>query len=184
MECAFGHRRLSGARARRSGSGLARQYSGGAGNGDLCARRRLSQTAAGQHRRSGPARRYLAEIDTPELDQQFYQAKARWRRPISALEQARAALQHSETQLDYNRVNLDRWRTMKGRDLVAQQELDDRQVLVKSGQADVDAGHANVAAAEANVTANKANVERISESAVIPKYARAIRRRHHRAQRR
>ena len=50
---------------------------------------------------------------------------------------------------------------MKDRDLVAQQELDDRQVLVKSGQADVDAARANVAAAEANVTANKANVERV-----------------------
>lgn len=103
----------------------------------------------------------LAEIDTPELDQQLFQVKATLAQSISALEQARAALQHSETQLDYNRVNLDRWRKMKDRDLVAQQELDDRQVLVKSGQADVDAARANVAAAEANVTANKANVERI-----------------------
>jgi RND family efflux transporter MFP subunit len=50
---------------------------------------------------------------------------------------------------------------MKERDLVAQQDVDDRQVLVKSGQADVDAARANVTAAEANVAANKANVERI-----------------------
>ena len=103
----------------------------------------------------------LAEIDTPELDQQLYQVKATLAQSVAALEQARATLQHNETQLDYNRTNLDRWRTMKDRNLVAQQDLDDRQVLVKSGQADVDAARANVTAAEANVTANKANVERI-----------------------
>lgn len=103
----------------------------------------------------------LAEIDTPELDQQLYQVKATLAQSVSALEQARATLQHSETQLDYNRTNLDRWKTMKERDLVAQQDVDDRQVLVRSGQADVDAARANVAAAEANVTANKANVERL-----------------------
>jgi len=103
----------------------------------------------------------LAEVDTPELDQQLYQVRATLAQAISALQQARATLQHSETQLDYNRTNLDRWRTMKERDLVAQQDLDDRQVLVKSGQADVDAARANVEAAEANVTANKANVERL-----------------------
>lgn len=103
----------------------------------------------------------LAEIDTPELDQQLYQAKAAMAQAISSLEQARATLQHNETQLEYNRTNLERWRVMKDRDLVAQQDYDDRQVLVKSGQADVDAARANVAAAQANVTANHANVERL-----------------------
>ena len=126
----------------------------------------------------------LAEIDTPELDQQLFQVKATLAQSISALEQARAALQHSETQLDYNRVNLDRWRKMKDRDLVAQQELDDRQVLVKSGQADVDAARANVAAAEANVDGQQGQRGTNYQSAVIPKRARAICRRHHRAQRR
>ena len=56
----------------------------------------------------------LAEIDTPELDQQLFQVKATLAQSVSALEQARAALQHSETQLDYNRVNLDRWRKYEG----------------------------------------------------------------------
>jgi RND family efflux transporter MFP subunit len=112
----------------------------------------------GDHVQSG---QILAEIDTPELDQQLSQAKAALAQSLSALEQARAALQHSDTQLEYNRTNLERWRKMKDRDLVAQQDFDDRQVLVKSGQADVDAARANVAAAEANVTANKANVERL-----------------------
>jgi RND family efflux transporter MFP subunit len=105
----------------------------------------------------------LAEIDTPELNQQLSQAKAAMAQSVSVLGQARAALQHTEAQLEYNRTTLERWRTMKERDLVAQQDLDDRQVLVKSGQADLDAASANVAAAEANVAANKANVDRLLE---------------------
>jgi RND family efflux transporter MFP subunit len=104
----------------------------------------------------------LAEIDTPELDQQLYQAKAALAQAISTLQQVRATLQHNETQLEYNRTNLERWRTMKERNLVAQQDVDDRQVQVNAGQADVAAAQANVAAAEANVTANKANVERLT----------------------
>ena len=104
----------------------------------------------------------LAEIDTPELDQQLYQAKAALAQAVSALQQVRAALQHNETQLEYNRTNLERWRTMKERNLVAQQDVDDRMVQVNAGQADVAAAQANVAAAEANVTANKANVERLN----------------------
>jgi RND family efflux transporter MFP subunit len=104
----------------------------------------------------------LAEIDTPELDQQLYQAKAALAQANSALQQVRATLQHNETQLEYNRTTLERWRTMKERNLVAQQDVDDREVQVNSGQADVAAAQANVAAAEANVTANKANVERLA----------------------
>jgi RND family efflux transporter MFP subunit len=104
----------------------------------------------------------LAEIDTPELDQQLSQAKAALAQAISALEQTKSALQHNVTQLEYNRTNLERWHTMMERNLVAQQDVDDRQVLVKAGQADVDAARANVAAAEANVAANKANVERLT----------------------
>src|SRR5215813_2950980 len=43
----------------------------------------------------------LAEIDTPELDQQLFQVQATLAQSISSLEQARATLQHTETQLDY-----------------------------------------------------------------------------------
>jgi membrane fusion protein, multidrug efflux system len=117
----------------------------------------------------------LAEIDTPELDQQLSQAKATLAQAEatlaqarSGLQQARATLQHNQAQLAYNRTNLSRWRTLKEKELVAQQDVDDRQVLADSGQADVDAAQANVdalqasvAAADANVTANRANVQRL-----------------------
>jgi RND family efflux transporter MFP subunit len=114
----------------------------------------------GDHVQSGQV---LAEIDTPELDQQLRQTEATLAQTRSTLEQTRAALQHNQSQLDYNRTTLSRWRTLKDRELVAQQDVDDREVQVKSAQADLDAAQANVAAAEANVTANEANVRRIRE---------------------
>jgi membrane fusion protein, multidrug efflux system len=119
----------------------------------------------------------LAEIDTPELDQQLSQAKATLAQAEaslaqarSSLQQARATLQHNQAQLAYNQTNLARWRTLKEKELVAQQDVDDRQVLADSGQADVDAARANVdalqasvVAADANVTANRANVQRLAD---------------------
>jgi len=119
----------------------------------------------------------LAEIDTPELDQQLYQAKATLAQARAAraqtaagLEQARSALVHIQAQLEYNGTNLSRWRTLKERELVAQQDVDDRQVLVTTAQADVKAAQANivaleasVAAADANVVSNQANVQRLLE---------------------
>jgi len=119
----------------------------------------------------------LAEIDTPELDQQLYQAKATLAQAQAAgaqalanLEQGRSALVHNQAQLGYNGTNLSRWRTLKERELVAQQDVDDRQVLVTTAQADVKAAQANVvaleasvAAADANVVSNRANVQRLLE---------------------
>lgn len=105
----------------------------------------------------------LAEIDTPEFDQQLYQAQATLAQARSSLEQARATLQHNQTLLEYNRATLDRWRALKDQDLVSQQDVDDRQVFVNSGLADVGASQASVAAAEANVAANEANVQRLLE---------------------
>jgi RND family efflux transporter MFP subunit len=117
----------------------------------------------------------LAEIDTPELDQQLYQAKATLAQAqaaraqaVASLEQVRSALVHNQVQLEYNGTNLWRWRTLKERELVAQQDVDDRQVLVTTAQADVKAAQANVvaleasvAAADANVVSNQANVQRL-----------------------
>src|SRR5262249_6637625 len=91
----------------------------------------------------------LAEIDTPDLDQQLAQAKAALAsaeaslaQARSSLQQARATLQHNRATSEYNRTNLARWRTLKEKDLVAQQDVDDRQVAVDSSQADVEAAQA------------------------------------------
>jgi RND family efflux transporter MFP subunit len=72
----------------------------------------------------------LAEIETPEIDQQ--------------LSQAVAARQQGSSSLDLARSTAARWEALRLKDAVSQQELDERRSL--SAQAS-----ANLAAAEANV---------------------------------
>ena len=119
----------------------------------------------------------LAEIDTPDLDQQLAQARASaaaseasLAQSRSALQQARATLQHNRATADYARTNLSRWHALRERNLVAQQDVDDRQIAYDSSRADVDAAEANVEslqasviAAQANVDASRANVQRLTE---------------------
>ena len=72
----------------------------------------------------------LAEIDTPEIDQQ--------------LSQAIAARQQSASSLELARTTVERWEALRKKDAVSQQELEERR------SADVQA-RANLAAADANV---------------------------------
>jgi RND family efflux transporter MFP subunit len=72
----------------------------------------------------------LAEIETPEIDQQ--------------LSQAIAARQQAASSLDLARSTVERWESLRKRDAVSQQELDERR------SAFAQAG-ANLAAADANV---------------------------------
>jgi RND family efflux transporter MFP subunit len=72
----------------------------------------------------------LAEIETPELDQQ--------------LSQAIAARQQTAASLDLAKSSMLRWEALRKRDAVSQQELDERRSAFAQAQA-------NLAAADANV---------------------------------
>jgi RND family efflux transporter MFP subunit len=72
----------------------------------------------------------LAEIETPEIDQQ--------------LSQAVAARQQTASSVDLARTTAERWESLRKKDAVSQQELEERR------SADVQA-RANLAAADANV---------------------------------
>jgi RND family efflux transporter MFP subunit len=72
----------------------------------------------------------LAEIETPELDQQ--------------LSQAIAARQQTAASLDLARSSMARWEALRKRDAVSQQELDERRSAFAQARA-------NLAAADANV---------------------------------
>jgi RND family efflux transporter MFP subunit len=72
----------------------------------------------------------LAEIESPEVDQQ--------------LSQAVAARQQMSATLGLAKSTVDRWEALRKKDVVSQQELDERRSAVTQG-------NANVAAADANV---------------------------------
>ena len=72
----------------------------------------------------------LAEIATPEVEQQLAQARA-------ARQQAQASLQLAQT-------SFERWQALRQRDAVTQQELDERRNSLKQGEAAVAASNADV----------------------------------------
>ena len=86
----------------------------------------------------------LAEIETPELDQQFMQARA-------SLQQARANLVQTRATMELARVTADRWDELERRELVARQEADQQRSAFAVSQATFNAAQANVEAQEANV---------------------------------
>jgi membrane fusion protein (multidrug efflux system) len=89
----------------------------------------------------------LAELDTPELDQELDQARAQ-------LSQAQAALVQTKASRDLSNTNLARYKQLSPSGVVSQAELDQR-----SAQAQVD--EANVNVAQANVQAQEANIRRL-----------------------
>jgi membrane fusion protein, multidrug efflux system len=91
----------------------------------------------------------LAEIDTPEIDQQLGQARAQLAQAVAGLTQAKA-------NRGYARTNLDRVTELAPKGVTSQQELDKAR-----SQSVVD--DASVEVAEANVEAQKANIRRLTE---------------------
>ena len=131
----------------------------------------------------------LAQIDTPELDQELSQARAALAQTRSSLAQARASLTQSQANLsqahaalDQSKANegfagitADRFTRLERDELVAHQDADEKrtalaashaatavsQANVAAMQANIGALEASVGAAQANVAANEANVQRL-----------------------
>jgi membrane fusion protein (multidrug efflux system) len=91
----------------------------------------------------------LAELDTPELDQQLDQARAQ-------LAQAGAAIVQAQANRNFSKTTVERFQPLTQQGVTSQQDLDQRQA-----QAAVD--EANVKVAEANAAAQEANIRRLGQ---------------------
>jgi membrane fusion protein, multidrug efflux system len=91
----------------------------------------------------------LAELDTPEIDQELEQARAQ-------LMQAQATLVQSKANRELSKTNLQRYRQLAPSGVVSMAELDQREAM-----AQVD--DANVSVAEATIAAAQANIRRLSQ---------------------
>jgi membrane fusion protein (multidrug efflux system) len=91
----------------------------------------------------------LAEIETPELDQELSQARAQ-------LMQTRAALLQAKANRDLANANLARARRLAPSGIVSKADLD-------QSQAQAAVGEANVTVADANVAAQQANIRRLDQ---------------------
>ncbi|GAX45542.1 putative multidrug efflux pump, HlyD family protein [Tolypothrix sp. NIES-4075] len=116
----------------------------------------------------------LAEIDSPDTDQQVLQAKAELAQAQANVSQTRANLAKAISDLKQARANLliarqtwQRWQVLVKQGAVAQQEADTRYATYQANLANVEAAQntvnsnsANIKAAQANVYASQANFQR------------------------
>jgi membrane fusion protein, multidrug efflux system len=91
----------------------------------------------------------LADVETPELDQELDQARAQ-------LAQAQAALLQSQANRQLSIANLDRYKALAPSGVVSHAELDQRQA-----QAQVD--DATVSVSQAAISAQAANIRRLGQ---------------------
>jgi multidrug efflux system membrane fusion protein len=135
-----------------------------------------AQVAAVSARTSGYLRNYyvdigarvhagqlLAEIDTPEVDQELQQARATLDQMRATLVQAQAHLQQARTNMEFARVSDDRWKQLGVDGVVARQDVDQKQAAYDASRATVDADLANINASQSAINANEANVRRLEE---------------------
>jgi len=119
------------------------------------------------------AGKVLAQIDTPELDQELSQARAALAQTRSGLAQARASLTQAQANLNqarawleqskanesFARVTADRFGKLERDELVAHQDADEKRTALAAASATTAVSEANVAAMQANLGALEASVE-------------------------
>jgi membrane fusion protein (multidrug efflux system) len=103
------------------------------------------------------AQQLLAELDTPELDQEIEQASAELARSEALVLQARAAL-------DYANSTLERHRSLSARGFTSKQDL-------AQNEAQFGVGDANLKVAEAGRTSALANLHRLQQ---LKSFARVL----------
>jgi membrane fusion protein (multidrug efflux system) len=86
----------------------------------------------------------LADIETPELDQELDQARAQ-------LTQAQASLTQSMANRELSKANLQRYKQLIPAGVVSQADLDQRQAQAQVDEANVNVSQAAIAAQEANI---------------------------------
>jgi len=104
------------------------------------------------------ARQLLAEIDTPEVDQQLQQARANVAQAIASLGQAEANLAQAVTNSEYARVTYERNQYLAQQHVVSDQIRDQMKAAYDVAKATVAAMKANINAAKATIASNEANV--------------------------
>jgi multidrug efflux system membrane fusion protein len=106
----------------------------------------------------------LAEIDTPEVDQELQQARATLVQAQASLGQAEANLQQAKTNMEFARVSYERWKYLAEQHVVSDQDRDQTQAAYNAAKATVDAMQANINASKATIAANEANVRRFQKT--------------------
>ncbi len=112
----------------------------------------------GDHVKTG---QLMAELETPELDQQVAQARAALSQARQQLAQSQASLVQYKAQRDLAKITADRYDSLVKRGAIAKQDADTQDSTLQTSDALVSAAAASVGAATDNVTQSQANLDRV-----------------------
>ena len=105
----------------------------------------------------------LAELESPEVDQQLAQARATVKQSQSALAQTEAALQQAKANQALADATFKRWKELVQSGVISKQDGDEKEAAYLARKADVAAAEANIKAAQSAISAGEANVSRLLE---------------------
>jgi RND family efflux transporter MFP subunit len=105
----------------------------------------------------------LAEIESPEFDQQIREARSTLERARSSRQQTEASLLQANANLGLAKATAQRWLTLVDKGVLSKQDGDEKQAALDARKADVTAAEAAVRAAQESIAANEATVQRLLE---------------------
>ncbi len=114
----------------------------------------------GDHVKAG---QLMAEIETPELDQQILQARASLAQAQSALKELQADIALSRANLDLARATRERWEHLAEKGVVSRQEREEKQADYAVKEAQTERAEATLATANDTIHASEANVHRLDQ---------------------
>ena len=114
----------------------------------------------GDHVRNGQP---MADLETPELDQQIAQAHATLAQAQASLKELQADIELSRANLNLANVTQNRWQRLADKGVVSRQDLDEKRADIGVKQAQADRAVASLATAQETVRATDANLHRLEE---------------------
>lgn len=105
----------------------------------------------------------MAEIETPELDQQILQARATLSNSVSSLKELEADLALAKANQKLAQQTAQRWIALEARGAVSHQETDEKRADLDVKQAQLEAAQAKIVSTRDLVSANEANLRRLEQ---------------------
>jgi RND family efflux transporter MFP subunit len=114
----------------------------------------------GDHVKGG---QLMAEIETPELDQQIGMARAAVAQSQSTLKELEADITLSQANLNLAKATLDRWQRLADKGVVSRQEREEKQADFAVKQAQTEKAQAILATAHDTIHGNESNLARLEQ---------------------
>ena len=106
----------------------------------------------------------MAEIETPELDQQLQQARATVSNSQSTLKELEANITLAEANLNMAATTFQRWKILQAKGAIARQDFDEKDADFQVKRATLEAAKAGLASERDMVAVNEANLRRLEQT--------------------